>query len=131
MTQLVITSGFVVRQLQPVERRRGSQGDAFLMQPIQAQRLALLTSHRQERIQTQPIMVIKILVTQRQSVKPLPDQLLKGVIGITQIAAIVKTGCQRSGDSQALIKLSQQQGTPSLESVPPEKSATTFREPKS
>jgi hypothetical protein len=39
MTDFVIAGGFVVGQLQAIERRSSGQGDAFLMQPIQAQRV--------------------------------------------------------------------------------------------
>jgi hypothetical protein len=79
------------------------------MQPIHAQRIALVASHRQQWVQTQPIVVVEVFVTQSQTVEPLAHQLLDGVICITQIAAIVEARCQRSRDSQRLIHLAQQQ----------------------
>ena len=112
MAHFVITAGFVVGQLQPIERRGTSQSDTFLMQPIQAEGIALVASHGQQRIQAQPIMIIEVFVTQSQAVEPLGHQLLDRVIGITQIAPVSEAGRQRSRQSQALINLAQQQNAP-------------------
>ena len=109
--QLVAAGGFVVREFQAVQRARRGQSRAAKgrIEPVPAQRIELVASRGQEGIAAQEGVVIEILVTQRQPVKPLGQKLGQRMINKAGVARIAETGGQRAGQTQAVIDLAQQQ----------------------
>ena len=79
---------------------------------ILPQRVLLVAGRCQQRIQTQPIMIVKIFVAQRHPVNPLRQQLLDRVIYKTTIPQIPKAIRQFQHQPQVVIHLAQQEYTP-------------------
>ena len=69
MADLVIARGLRPAQFQPVERRFAGDRRA-----VPAPCLQLAGQHRHDRVVPQLVMIIQILVTQRNPEHPLPDQ---------------------------------------------------------
>ena len=69
VADLVIARGLQFAQLQPVQRRLAGNRRAIL-----APRLELARQHRHHRIMAQFVVVIEILVAERDPEHPLPDQ---------------------------------------------------------
>ena len=109
MADFMIARGLVVAQLQPVERAGASQGAALVVQAIPAQWVLFAGRHRQEWVQSQGVVIVEILITQRQGVQALGQQLLDGVVHKHLLAQVVKTVGQSARKPQALIDLAQEQ----------------------
>jgi len=109
--QLVATRRLVVGQLQPVQCRRTRQCDATVLwvEPVPPQWIDLLAGRRQERIAPQSLMIIEILVAQRQPVDALRQQLLRRVINETPVTPVRKTPSQCLGHTKARVDLPKQQ----------------------
>jgi hypothetical protein len=98
-------------QLQPVESTFAGQRlapIAFLL-PLLAVTVSLVHHYRQQRIRSQFIVIIKILVAQCQRVNPLRNQLFYPVFDLIRTPVIAKTGREALENSSAPLRLSQQQ----------------------
>ena len=105
---LVAADIFVIAQFQPVESGRTCQCLALiLLCAIHAQRVALSSRHREERIEAQAVVIIEIFVSRRQAQQALREQFAHGVFGKAGVAAIAKTSSQGAGDAQTLVDLAQ------------------------
>ena len=69
VADLVVARRFKLAQLQPVERRFAGHRRAFL-----APRLELARQHRHQRIVAQLVVVVEILIAERDPEHPLADQ---------------------------------------------------------
>jgi hypothetical protein len=101
------------------------------IEAILAQRIEFLANGGQERVQPQTLMIVELFVTQRQPIEALRQQLRHRVIHINLLARLAETLGHAVRETKIDVHLAQEQRAPSLESVPPEKSATTLREPRS
>ncbi len=99
------------RQLQPVERALAGQRLATItrIRPILACRIGLSHEHRQQRIGPELIVVVEILVPQRQSKHTLLEQGFDRVFDLLGIAVIVEAGCHFGHQTAARFDLSQKQ----------------------
>lgn len=97
-----------------------------------AEHIGLARRRRQQRIAPQLGVIVEILITQRQPVEPLREQLADLVLNQILPAPIDKTASQPAAQPEPRIDLAQEQRPAhKLLRRPPEKSATTFREPSS
>ena len=110
---LVGASRFVVAQLQAIERGGAGQRIALILfaAPIQAQRVALVCGHRDERVAPQRVMIVEILVTGGQAQHALGKELAEGMLDKEGLACVAKTGGQAAGQSQGAVELTQQEQT--------------------
>src|SRR4051794_26245877 len=88
------------RQLQPVQRALARQCP---------RRISLLHQRRDQRIVTELVMVVQILVAQRQSYHSLADQAFHGVLDQQRVPKITKTGRELTQQPSPPLDLSQQQ----------------------
>ena len=86
MTDLVVARRLELAQLQPVQRRLTRNRRAIL-----ASRRELARQHRHHRIVAQVIVVVEILVAQRNSEHPLPDQCHHLMLDPLRTPLVVKT----------------------------------------
>ena len=109
--QLVAARGLVVGKFQPVERRGRGQGRAAQgwMAAVPPERIELVALRGQQRIAAPEGVVIELLITQRQPVEPLGQQLREPMIDEAGGARGVETGGQRAGQAQAVIDLAEQE----------------------
>jgi hypothetical protein len=80
-------------------------------QAIGAARVGLAHQHRQQRVEAQAVVVVEILIAQRQSNHPLRDELGEAVLdrlGVTVIGKLLRQACE---DLRARLDLAQQQST--------------------
>ena len=75
----------------------------------------LLSGHGQQRVTAQEVVVVEVLITQRQAVNPLGDQFLDRMLDEQWVAVITKAGGQLAAEAQALVDLAQSSAPPSLE----------------
>ena len=101
-------------QLQPVERRVGRQGFAFvaLQNSILAQRIAFAGKQAMQRIAPQFIMIIEVLVAQYQTINPLANEAVHGVFDEALVSSINKTFGELSQKPAAHFKLAQKYTSP-------------------
>ena len=98
-----------VRELEAVDRGRGSQALA-LMATTAAPRRVLLADHRsQQRIEPQSPVIVHFLVAEREGQDPLRDDLLDGVLDPVRVAVVDEAVCQAPQDSSALLDRAEQQ----------------------
>ena len=109
--QFVAAGPFVVGQLEPIERGRRRQGRAAVVgeQTILAERIAFVANDGQQRVAAQLVVIIEVLVPQRQPGEALRQELGELVIHKTRVALIVETLGQCARHAQAVIDLTQQQ----------------------
>ena len=79
------------------------------MPAVRAQRVALVAGGGQERVAPQPIVVVEVLVTQRQAVEALGQEFRESVVDQTRIAPVAEAAGQLAGQSQAAVHLAQQE----------------------
>jgi len=105
-------AGLGGRELEPVERAFAGPGLAAvaLAAAFFAFQVALARQHRQQRIGAQAVVIVEVLVTQRQAVDPLADQLAHGVLDRVGIAVVLKAGGELAQDAGFLLDFVQQQG---------------------
>src|SRR5207244_1531837 len=87
------------RQLQPVERALAGQ---------RLRRISLLNQGRDQRIVTELVVVVEILVTKRQRHHSLADQAPQGVLDQQRIPIIAKASRELTQQSCLPFDLSQQ-----------------------
>lgn len=100
-------------ELQAVERAGARQRLAPVagQQAIGAARVGLAHQHRQQRVEAQAVVVVEILIAQRQGIHPLRDELGDAVLdrlGVTVIGELLRQACE---DLRARLDLAQQQST--------------------
>ena len=104
VADLVIARRFELAQLQPVERRFPGHRGTFL-----APRRELARQHRHHRIVAQLIMIVEILVAQRDRIHPLADQRPHRVLDQLRTARVAKARRKSIHHSDRSIRCSQQQ----------------------
>ena len=110
MGDLVATGLFFIAQFQPVQRAGRSQRFALLvLAPFLGQRIGLAGGHGQQRVTAQEVVVVEVLITQRQAVNPLGDQFLDRMLDEQWVAVITKAGGHLAAEAQALVDLAQEQ----------------------
>ena len=111
VSQFVAAGGFVVGELQPVERGGSRQGRAAEggVEAVLTERIELVARGGQERIAAQESVVIEILVTQGQAVKALGQKLGHRVIHEADVARVEEARGQRAGEPQPVIDLAEQE----------------------
>lgn len=87
------------RQLHPVQRALAGQRRV---------QIALARQHAQQRIVTQRLVVVQILVSQRQTVDALGYHLGQRVLHPRRIAAVQKTTGEPAPQPEAVVHLAQQ-----------------------
>ena len=111
MRQLVTSALLVVGQLQPVERSGRRQRDASVrrVQPVQPQGILLTARRGQQRVQTQPLLIVEVFVAQALTVYALGQHLLQFMIHKPRVPPVRKTPRQFQGQPQVVIHLPQEQ----------------------
>ena len=104
VTDLVIARRFKLAQLQPVERRLAGHRRAIL-----ASRLELARQHRHQRIVAQLVVVVEILVTERDPEHPLADQRRDLVLDQVRASLVVKARRKPIDQSDRTIRRAQKQ----------------------
>ena len=104
VTDLVVARRRKLAQLQPVERRLAGDRRAVL-----ASRLELACQHRHQRIVAQLIVVVEILVTERDPEHPLADQRRDLVLDQLRASLVVKARRKPTHHSDRTIGRSQKQ----------------------
>ena len=121
---LAVTPALLVRlrlpQLQPVQRARPGQGMPPIPRPspLQTGRVRLARRQRQQRIRPQPVVVVQILVPQRQPVHPLRHQLLHAVFDPPALAPVCETRRDPARQIQPKVRLPQQKGSAVARQMP-------------
>src|SRR5271165_3449289 len=106
----MVTCFFIVSEFQPVEGRSAGQRLALVLGSTSSgQRILFTNHHGKERIESQKIMIIEILVASRQSQQTLSNEFAHGVFDQEWVAQIAKAPGQRAGNPQTLIDLTQQE----------------------
>ena len=120
MGEFVTARGLVVGKFQPVEGRGRGQGRAAKgrIEAVQPQRIEFVARRGQQRIAAQEGVVIEVLISQRQPVEPLGQQLGQRMIDEAGVARVVETGGQCAGQPQAMIPLAEQERTPVAGKIP-------------
>jgi len=98
--------------------------------PLGAERVELARGHREQRIAAQRGMIIEILVTQRQPMHALREQLRDAVLDKARLAPVAEARRERAGHSQAVIDLPQQQCAPVAAQMTAGKIRHHFARPK-
>ena len=93
------------RVLQTIERALASQRLAVGPQ----HRAQLARQHRQRWVLAELVVIIEVLIAQRQAEDALPDQCVDLMLDIARIAPIDEAGGKAADQSEALVDLSQQQ----------------------
>jgi hypothetical protein len=102
---LVILLGVALRRvLQPVERALAGH-----RRTVRTLGLELAGQHREHRIMTQFVMIVEVLIAQRQAEHPLADQGLDAVLEQPRIATGGETGGDPPDQPEAAIQLPQKQ----------------------
>jgi hypothetical protein len=110
MRQLVVAARLHIAQFQPIERGAPRQRLALIAPgALRAQRIFLAGCHRQERIAAQRVVIVEILVAQRQAVEALGEQLLHAVLDVARIAPVRKARRQLGAHPQPTIDALEQQ----------------------
>ncbi len=104
VADLVITRRLQLAQLQPVERRLAGHRRTFL-----TPRLKLAGQHRHHRIVAQLVVVVEILVAERDPKHPLTDQGRDLVLNQISPPLVVKARGKPSRHSDRAIRRSQKQ----------------------
>jgi len=109
------------RQLQSIQRLRTGQRTPLvpLAFAIPAIGVTLAQRQRQQRIVRQIIMIIEILIPQRQTIPPLPHQLQHRVLDQVPVPMIRETRRKPLGQIQPKVHLPQQQRTSVRTDMPP------------
>ena len=71
----------------------------------------LVQRQRQQAVVAQPVVIVDVLIAQRQSEHPLPKQAPQRVLHTRRIAVVNEAGCQPPSDLECLVGSSQQHGT--------------------
>lgn len=104
VADLVVARWLRLRQFQPVQRRFASYGGA-----VRASRLELSRQHRHQWIVAQRLMVVEVLVAERDGEYPLPDQRRHRMLDVGLRAPIDKARCQSIHHPDCPIRRTQQQ----------------------
>src|ERR1700746_3077411 len=118
---LMTTGIFIVAKFKSVQCRGAGQRLALILGSAPASKRILFTDrHGKERIESQKIMIIEILVPCSHAQQTLGDQFAHGMFNKERITRIVKATGQGPRDAQALIDLAQEQHPPiaALDSLP-------------
>ena len=99
VTDLVIARRLKLAQLQPVQRRLARNRRAIL-----ASRRKLARQHRHHRIVAQVIVVVEILVAQRQAKHALCDQIQQRVLDLIGFAIVSEANGEAPHDSGSLLQ---------------------------
>jgi hypothetical protein len=102
------------RQFQPIQRALARQRltTILLPQPVLSSRIFFPHQHRQQRVLAQPVMIVEILVSQRQPIHPLPHQLFDRVLDYLCFPVIHKTLRKLPNDVSLRFQFPQQQRSP-------------------
>jgi hypothetical protein len=76
--------------------------------PALSARICLLRQHSQQRIAPQLLVIVQILIPQRQPVHALGHQLLHPVLNALRLPMIAETARKLLDDSRPLLHLAQQ-----------------------
>ena len=100
-----------IAQLQAIERRTAGQRHARRgrMQPVAAQGIGLVTGDGQERIVPERVVIVEVLVAQRQAAEPLGEQVFERVVAVARVAPVGEGLDQRARHAQTAIHLAHQQ----------------------
>ena len=101
---------FRLAQLQPVQRARARQRTAPVPLPraLRAGRVRLADQQRQQAVAAQRVVVVQILVAQRQPVHPLRHQLPRRVLHLPAVAMILEAARDPGHQPQPPVHLAQQ-----------------------
>ena len=97
--------------LEAVESALAGAGVAAVLAPppLLAFEVLLAAEQGQQRVRAQLIVIVEILITQRQPVDALGDQLAHAVFDLPGLAVIAEAGGELPHDAAALFGLAQQQ----------------------
>ena len=102
------------RMLKPVQRRLARQRFAAIAIPfaLLARQIALARKQRQQRIVPQLVVIVEVLVAQRQPVDALAHQLAHAVLAALGVAMIAEARRQPLQQLQPPVDLAQQDRSP-------------------
>ena len=107
---LMVTCFFIVAEFQPVEGRSAGQRLALVLGSTPScQRILFTNHHGKERIESQKMMIIEILVASGQPQQTLGNEFAHGVFDQEWVAQIAKAAGQGARNPQTLIELTQQE----------------------
>jgi hypothetical protein len=101
-----IAGGLVAAEFEPVQRALAGQ-----RRTVAAGGRQLVRQRRQHRVMAQLVVVVEVLIAQRNANHPLHHQRLDRMLGVGRIAAVLEAGRQAAGQPQHPICGPQQQGT--------------------
>ena len=79
------------------------------VQPVATQRIGLVAGDGQQGIVPERVVIVAILVAQRQGAEPLGEQFGQPVIAVARVAPVGEGLRQQAGHAQAVIDLAQEQ----------------------
>jgi hypothetical protein len=118
MTDLVVQARRLFRSLQTVQRRLAGDRRA-----VGATRLQLARQHGEQRIVPQRVVIVQILIAQRQAEYPLTDQRGDRMLDQPRIAPVDEALRHALDQFYCLVRAPQQQTASVRPIVPPSKPA--------
>src|SRR5690606_36709907 len=100
-----------VRQLEPVDRRRSGEGSASVRGSAApaARGVGLAQQGREQRLAPERVVVVHVLVAEREAEDPLPDDLPDIVLDATAVAVVHETLREALDDAPAALDPAEQQ----------------------
>ena len=122
VADLVVAGGDLARQFQPVQRRFARHRRAIL-----APGFELARQHRHQRVVTKLVMIVQVLVAERDAEHALPDERGDRVLHEPRVSGVAETS--RKPPNQISLRSAAPRSRPpaSEVSAPPSNAATTGR----
>jgi hypothetical protein len=104
MTDLLVAGGRRAREFQPVQRRL-----AGCRRTVVAPGLEFARQHRHHRIMAEVVVIVQVLVAERNPEHPLPDERGDRVLDESRVSRVAETSGKPPNENQASIRGAQQQ----------------------
>ncbi len=103
VADLLVAGGDLARQFQPVQRRLAGHRRAIL-----APGLKLARQHRHQRIVAKLVMVVQVLIAERDAVHALPDERGDGMLNEPRVSGVAETSRKPSNQIEPSVGCAQQ-----------------------
>ena len=104
VADLLVAGGGLAREFQPVQRRLAGHRRAIL-----APGLELARQHRHQRIVAKLVMVVQVLIAERDAVHALPDERGDGMLNQPRVSGVAETSRKPSNQIEPSVGCAQQQ----------------------
>ncbi len=122
VADLLVAGGDLAREFQPVQRRLAGNRRAILALGLQ-----LARQHRHQRIVAKLVMVVQVLIAERDAVHALPDQRGDGMLNEPRVSGVAETSRKPSNQIEPSVRRPNSRPPASDVSAPPSKAAMTGR----